>query len=113
MSTVRQLTFGELVRRHRLAAGLTQAELAERAGISIRSVSETERNLSRPHTYTVSRLADALALTGADRAPFEASARNRPVPPTVVAPQTRTSPGHGELAPLVGRTQELGLLSRH
>src|SRR5579884_1257596 len=113
MSTVRQLTFGELVRRHRLAAGLTQAELAERAGISIRSVSETERNLSRPHAYTISRLADALALSGADRASFEVSARNRPAHPSTVSSAQRIGPGHGEHAPLVGRAHEMTLLSRH
>ncbi len=31
-------SFGALVRRHRLGAGLTQAALAERAGISVRAV---------------------------------------------------------------------------
>ena len=36
-------SFGELLRDHRRAAGLTQEELAERAGVSPRSISELER----------------------------------------------------------------------
>src|SRR5690348_8818505 len=34
------LLFGDLLRRHRLAAGLTQEELAERAGLSARAISD-------------------------------------------------------------------------
>jgi transcriptional regulator with XRE-family HTH domain len=36
-------TFGEQLRDHRRAAGLTQEELAERAGVSPRSISGLER----------------------------------------------------------------------
>src|SRR5438445_8583538 len=59
--------FGTLLRRHRLAAGLTQEELAERASLSKRSISDIERGV--PHTPrkdTVALLADALALAPAD-----------------------------------------------
>ena len=35
-------TFGSLLRRHRLAAGLTQAALAERAGIAERTIQDLE-----------------------------------------------------------------------
>ncbi len=35
--------FGDLLRRFRLAAGLTQEELAERAQISPRAISDLER----------------------------------------------------------------------
>jgi transcriptional regulator with XRE-family HTH domain len=49
--------FGALLRRHRVAAGLTQEALAERAGISARAVSDLERGLYRaPHRDTVDRL---------------------------------------------------------
>jgi len=34
--------FGDLLRRHRTAAALSQEELAERAGISRRSISDVE-----------------------------------------------------------------------
>jgi DNA-binding XRE family transcriptional regulator len=36
-------SFGELLRDHRRAAELTQEELAERAGVSVRTVSDLER----------------------------------------------------------------------
>lgn len=35
--------FGELLRRYRVAAGLTQEALAERAGVSTRGISDLER----------------------------------------------------------------------
>jgi predicted ATPase/DNA-binding XRE family transcriptional regulator len=68
-----------LLKRHRAAAGLTQEELAERAGISTRSVSDAERGLRKtiyPHTAT--RLAEALGLKGYDQVQFESTARGRP-----------------------------------
>ena len=40
-------SFGELLRRRRLAAGLTQEALAERAGISAKAVSDLERDPER------------------------------------------------------------------
>ena len=38
---------GEQLRRYRVAAGLAQEELAERAGVSARAVSDLERGSSR------------------------------------------------------------------
>jgi predicted ATPase/transcriptional regulator with XRE-family HTH domain len=60
--------FGSLLRQHRLAAGLSQAELAERAGLSPDGVGalETGRRAS-PRLYTVRALADALSLAEDDR----------------------------------------------
>jgi DNA-binding beta-propeller fold protein YncE/transcriptional regulator with XRE-family HTH domain len=59
---------GELLKQWRVAAGLTQEELAERAGVSARSVSDLERGLNRtPRPSTIRRLADALDLTQAQR----------------------------------------------
>jgi transcriptional regulator with XRE-family HTH domain len=43
-------TFGALLRGHRLAAGLTQAMLAEKAGISTRGIQDLERVSSQPHS---------------------------------------------------------------
>src|SRR5689334_13111441 len=42
------VSFGELVRQYRLSAGLTQAALAERAGISLRAIQDLERCVSLP-----------------------------------------------------------------
>src|ERR1700738_2090960 len=64
--------FGEVLRDYRRAAGLTQEELAERAGVSPRSISGLERGEgATPRRDTVALLAKALELTGAQRAAFE------------------------------------------
>jgi len=61
-------TFGALLRRHRLAAGLTQEALAERAGLSPDAISLLERGLRTvPRRDTVDRLAGALALSPDER----------------------------------------------
>ncbi len=71
-----QSPFGEALRRARVAAGLTQEQLAERAHLSWRGISDIERGARRsPRRDTVSLLAGALALTGDARAEFEALAR--------------------------------------
>jgi predicted ATPase/transcriptional regulator with XRE-family HTH domain len=58
---------GERLRRLRTAAGLTQEELAERSGVSARSISNLERGLPHvPRRDTLARLADALQLPPAD-----------------------------------------------
>jgi predicted ATPase/DNA-binding XRE family transcriptional regulator len=67
--------FGMLLRQFRLAAGLSQEALAERARVSTDGVSALERGTRRtPQRETLALLADALALTSEDRARFEASA---------------------------------------
>src|SRR5215831_17589127 len=69
---------GDRLRRLRAAAGLTQEELAERAGVSARTISDVERGL-RDGVYrdTAERIAAALGLAGVERARFEAAARRR------------------------------------
>jgi transcriptional regulator with XRE-family HTH domain len=55
---------GALLRQQREQAQLTQEELARRAQLSARTVSDIERGLrSRIYTDTAERLATALALT--------------------------------------------------
>jgi transcriptional regulator with XRE-family HTH domain len=54
---------GELIRRYRTAAGLTQEELSEKAGISVRAVRNLEHGLVRcPRRSTLQLLAGALGL---------------------------------------------------
>src|SRR5579885_3565718 len=68
--------FGALVRRYRLAAALSQAALAERAGLSTDAVSVIERGRrGAPRPETVALLAGALGLADAERAAFVAAAR--------------------------------------
>lgn len=68
-------TFGALLRRHRLSAGLSQEALAELARMSARGVGALERG-DRQHPYreTVLLLGKALRLGPAAAAEFEAAA---------------------------------------
>jgi predicted ATPase/transcriptional regulator with XRE-family HTH domain len=68
--------FGGLLRRLRTAAAFSQEELAERAGLSVRGLSDLERGVVQaPRLETVRLLADALALGDQDRAALLAAAR--------------------------------------
>jgi tetratricopeptide (TPR) repeat protein len=97
------LTFGDLLREYRVAAGLTQNELFEKSGISARAISALECGVNkRPQRHTVEKLADALDLHDAQRARFMAARRlaNRPTPPLGDA---TSAPSSLHLAWLVGR----------
>jgi transcriptional regulator with XRE-family HTH domain len=102
-------TFGTLLRRLRLAAGLSQEALAERAGVSARGVQDLERGIRRaPRAETVRLLADALELSGETRAALviaahpELGAPAEPIP----APLRLTAPPVPP-TPLVGREREV------
>jgi transcriptional regulator with XRE-family HTH domain len=84
-------SFGELLAAHRAAAGLTQEELAGRAGLSVDAVSLLERGArSSPRPRTVRLLADALALSPREHEAFVAAGgRRRPAAPLRVAPELR------------------------
>jgi transcriptional regulator with XRE-family HTH domain len=111
-------SFAALLQHYRLAAGLSQEELAERAGLSVRGISDLERGARRnPYPSTVRRLAAALRL-------------NESVLTRVWQARTGERPGHGASAPVqrvrhnlpaevssfVGREQDVievsGLLER-
>ncbi len=69
---------GQVVRALREDAELTQEELAERAGLSARSISDIERGLRRRlYTDTAEKLATALGLDEAQRDDFFERARGR------------------------------------
>jgi transcriptional regulator with XRE-family HTH domain len=69
--------FGLLLRRQRLAACLSQEELAALAGLSPRSIGNLERGrVRRPRPRSVRLLGTALGLTGAELASFEAIGRS-------------------------------------
>jgi transcriptional regulator with XRE-family HTH domain len=108
------VAFGEVLRCYRKAAGLTQEELAERAGLSARGISDLERGIKAvPRKDTVQLLADALRLTAEDRALFEA-ARKGGVPPDPLTMRRPTiAAARSGTPPFVGRARELALLERH
>ena len=100
--------FGELLRRHRVAAGLTQEALAEQAGLSARGIADLERGARRfPYPQTVHRLVEALGLDDARRAAF---LRSRPPLPGRRGGDTTTTALAGlrqSLTSFIGREQEL------
>jgi ribosome-binding protein aMBF1 (putative translation factor) len=68
--------FGALLRRHRLAAGLSQEALAERARLSSNGIGALERGYRRrPQRQTLALLAGTLDLNGDEHAQFESAAR--------------------------------------
>jgi len=100
------LSFGWVLRRLRAEAGLTQEELAAAASVSPRSVSDLERGINvTARKETARLLADALGLTGAERAHFEAVARGR-VP--AAGGSAATHPLPRDIAGFTGRATEIG-----
>ena len=101
--------FGDLLRRHRAAAGVTQEDLAIRTGLTPQAIGLLERGKRRqPHAYTVQKLAEALELDGQDLSEFEAAAR----PSTRPHSRDHTSV-YGVPTPptsLVGREHEVGTI---
>lgn len=100
------ITFGALLKRYRMAAGLTQEALAERASLSTRAVSDLERGLSRAPRYdTLDLLTTAMSLSAEQRAALFAAARpplpgdNTKATPLQVLPFPPTA--------LLGREQEV------
>src|ERR1051326_8068841 len=82
MAAVPSLTFGALLRRYRLAAGLTQEELAAQAGLSRRGIADLELGTrTQPRKETLLLLAEALQLAPQERTLLEAAARGRAAPP--------------------------------
>ncbi|HEV2456819.1 MAG TPA: tetratricopeptide repeat protein [Ktedonobacterales bacterium] len=107
MSAERLSLFGALLRRHRAAAGLTQEELAERAGLSARAVSDLERGRKRmPRKDTVALLATALSLSPRQREAFAAAARGGLAPGASAASEA-PSGLPVPLTGIVGREREI------
>jgi predicted ATPase/DNA-binding XRE family transcriptional regulator len=102
--------FAQRLRRLRMAAELTQQELAERAGVSVRAISDLEREINqRPRRDTAAMLADGLRLAGDEREEFLAAAQPRPRLST--APAGFVLPPLPEpTSPLLGREHELRVI---
>jgi transcriptional regulator with XRE-family HTH domain len=104
---------GSLVRRLRKTAGLTQEALAERALLSVRTLSDIESGAQRrPRRDTLESIAQALGVTPAERAALAAAA-------AVDAHAVRFAPDAdlpASFPPLIGRDDDvaalIGLLAR-
>jgi len=102
--STRTAAFGELLRQHRLAAGLTQGALAEAAGLSERGLQDIERGARRaPRVDTVLRLIEALQLRESVRSAFVASAR-------VHVQDSSTLPA--PISSFVGRSHDVAEITR-
>src|SRR5690242_15835838 len=76
MTDTRSAGCGDLLRHYRQAVGLTQEELAERATLSARAISELERGARQyPYRTTLYLLAKALLLSPQQLAEFEQAGR--------------------------------------
>jgi predicted ATPase/transcriptional regulator with XRE-family HTH domain len=118
------MSFAEQLRHYRERAGLTQEELAAKAGLTAKAISALERAERRsPYPQTVRALADALGLTELERADLlqarhgakQAAVAPRPTPPVgfdptaglLVVPRLPVY-----LTPFIGRRQAQAELAR-
>lgn len=103
------VAFGEVLRRLRAAAALSQEELAERAGVSVRGISDLERGVRQaPRPETLRMLADALALTPQEREQLVAAAS---IPPQKAEARPSASALPFTPGPLFGREAEQAALA--
>ncbi|MDA0635602.1 helix-turn-helix domain-containing protein [Nonomuraea sp. MCN248] len=116
-----------MLRGWRTRALLTQEQLAERAGLNVRTVRRMEGDaISRPRAASIVLLAEALELSDAERARLSSVARGLPAGaghPAVTVPHRPPAGAGGleavtvcrqlpaDVAALVGRDRELGVLA--
>jgi transcriptional regulator with XRE-family HTH domain/tetratricopeptide (TPR) repeat protein len=107
--------FGSLLKRLRVAAGLTQETLAERAGLSVRAISDLERGINRtPHDDTLQLLTEAFSLQPANRVALVAATQQPAKTSFALLQGSGSRPTQDSAAPAyVGRQAELRALDRH
>jgi predicted ATPase/transcriptional regulator with XRE-family HTH domain/tetratricopeptide (TPR) repeat protein len=100
-------SFGALLKRYRLAAGLSQEALAARASLSTRAISDLERGINRTPRYdTLELLVTALTLSEQQRDVLRAAAYPAMTPASLVPPPD--APGLPIAStPFIGRETEL------
>ena len=107
-------SFDDLLRRYRLAAGLTQERLADLAGLSVRGLSDLERGARRvPRRETVHLLSEALHLSPDEQTRLEVAARKHRIRVAQMIDESLAAPPSNlPSSPFVGRVQELALLDQ-
>jgi predicted ATPase/transcriptional regulator with XRE-family HTH domain len=97
--------FAEMLRRRRLASGLSQRELARRSGLSERAVRDLERGATaRPRHHSMRALADALGIAGDDLTGFASAWRGAGEADSASRPAAMAVPSDGDV---VGRDDQL------
>jgi tetratricopeptide (TPR) repeat protein/transcriptional regulator with XRE-family HTH domain len=107
--------FSAQLRACRQSARLSQQELAERSGLSVRAISNLERGRTRwPYRDSLYRLADALGLHGAARAAFIGAAAGRRAVAAARSQSREFVPRYlpAAVPAFVGRRDQLAVLSR-
>jgi tetratricopeptide (TPR) repeat protein/transcriptional regulator with XRE-family HTH domain len=101
--------FGGLLRAYREHGLLSQEQLAERSGLSIRTIRNLEKGAVRaPRGESIRLLADALRLAGVQRDRFEEAARPSAPPEPAAASSPHQLPP--DIADFIGRTELVGKL---
>jgi len=107
---------GSLLRRWRARALLTQEQLAERAGLSVRTIRRLESGgpAGRAQRSSLQLLADALHLDEADRAALAAAADGAPTAAEVPEPAAGAVPRQlpAGVPGFVGRDADIALLDK-
>jgi predicted ATPase/DNA-binding CsgD family transcriptional regulator/transcriptional regulator with XRE-family HTH domain len=123
-------TFGYWLRRRRKALDLTQAELATRSGCVLTTIKKLETGARQPSRQLAERLADALALSGDERAMLLGalgSSSATGLPPFATQPAADAMPSQTAASvasvlpvppsPLIGRSRDVAalraLLTKH
>jgi predicted ATPase/DNA-binding XRE family transcriptional regulator len=113
-------SFGELLKMHRWAAGLSREQLAEGARLSAKTVSALEQGArQKPYRHTIANLSDALGLSPSARTELErAAVRGSPTPHARLrVPESRSNDLPSQLSSFVGREQDVAaveeLVSSH
>ncbi|ANN16154.1 XRE family transcriptional regulator [Amycolatopsis orientalis] len=112
-------TFKALLKGHRVRAGLTQEELAEGSGVSVRAISDMERGIAKgPQRRTIESLAGPLSLTDEELITLQKVAKqSRAQPAAAPAPAPAGIYGSpligvlpADVDDLTGREHDLGAL---
>ncbi|MDT4994670.1 MAG: hypothetical protein QOH97_4562, partial [Actinoplanes sp.] len=104
------MTLADLLVDLRVGRGLSQEQLAERSGVSVRAIGDIERGTTRrPQRETLRALIDGLGLDPSRRSELERAARAAPPATTHLAPARRLP---APVSSLIGRGEDVTALTR-
>jgi len=105
-------SFGDLLKRFRKAAGLTQEALAVQANLSMHGISELERGINRaPRKETLDALVKVLRLSARESAELKGLIDRGRHPLSDAAPLNAASLPPAPLTPLVGRAADVAAIT--